>query len=735
MENESTKENETNNIINQEALIHVKHKDSNNKNNQESKIHKEENKNENSKRSVFSLEGSIEPLSLYTRRVINIKKIRDYLNEDSTHGLCGSYNLGNTCFMNSSIACLSNCTELTCYFLSGDYKKDINRENKLGMGGNLAEAWGELLYEYWVSHTRVGDPSEFKKIFGHKIKRFSGYSQQDSNEFIVLFLDNLNEDLNSVSTKKYIELKEKGENETDEECSKRFWDNYLKRNDSIVTDLFCGQLKCTITCPECKLINITFDPFNTLNLNIPERIKPHHYTNEYLNEFELFYVPKYDLRTPIKVIVQNILKIATFKDCFRCLKLEERFKYHKKINKLIINKIKGQKSIQFFTQEESLTVEEYINNEYFFCYDIIDEKEDIYIPIYFKDNKGFSEFPRIIMVSEKSNLDDIRKKIYFNIRKLIFSPLKKENEQIDCLTEEIKDYITNIGIQDDYIFDLINQEYQDIFNPDPSKEINDYNKCIENFIEDMPFKLYLTKNIDDYDEKKIYIIDENNFMNISKEFTDLTNIKTYKDSIKDFLYILKNDKYNFVLEFKKNSKYINSKLYKLNTCVRNYCEFVEETKDEGEEQNDIITLKKCFDMLIKEEKLKKGNEWYCPKCKKHVLANKKMEIYYLPKILIICFKRFIKHSSYWEKNDELIYFPIENMDMKEYMVGPDKNNSKYDLFAVSQHYGGTGFGHYTAICKNLNKWYSYNDSSVYETKIENIISSAAYVLFYRRQTD
>ena len=103
--------------------------------------------------------------------------------------------------MNSSIACLSNCTELTCYFLSGDYKKDINRENKLGMEGKLAEHWGDLLQEYWVLHTKVGDPSEFKKTFGEKIRRFKGHDQQDSNEFIDLFLDILNEDLNSVAKK------------------------------------------------------------------------------------------------------------------------------------------------------------------------------------------------------------------------------------------------------------------------------------------------------------------------------------------------------------------------------------------------------------------------------------------------------------------------------------------------------------------------------------------------------
>ena len=684
-------------------------------------------------RSILSLKGGKQPFSIYTRRVINIDNIKSYLSEDSTHGVCGGHNLGNTCFMNSSIACLSNCTELTCYFLSGDYLKDINRENKLGMGGLLAESWGDLLQEYWVQHTRVGDPSDFKKIFGSKIKRFSGFSQQDSNEFIDLFLDILNEDLKSENKNNYIELKEKGENETDEECSKRFWKYYLERNDSIITDLFCGQLKCTITCPKCGLVNITFDPFYTLNLNIPEKKSKNHYYNEYLSEFQLFYIPKYWLRTPIRVVFNDILKKATFKDCFRCLKTHEEFKYHKVINKLIINKISQKESIEFIKEEDSLTVEDY-NEGFYFCYDIMDENDNINIPIYFSDNKGLSEFPRVIMVSgENSNLDDFRKKIYFNVRKIILSPLKKESEEIDDLSNEIKNYTKNIEIKDEYIFELINKEYQEVFNnnENSNNDDNDNNQNIKNFIKDLPFKIYLTKNIKDKDEDHIYIIDEKNFLNLSQEFSDLTNIESYNDSIKNLLNILKD--YQIVVEFKNNSKYINKSLYKLNTCVKCTCDYYEE--EENNENNGKITLKKCFDLFSKEEKLKEGDEWYCSNCKKHVLANKKMELYYTPKIFVICFKRFIRSSFSWERNDEIIYFPISDLDMKEFLIGPDKEHSKYDLFAVSQHYGGTGFGHYTAICKNFNKWYSYNDSSVHETNPENALESSAYVVFYRRQTD
>ena len=73
--------------------------------------------------------------------------------------------------------------------------------------------------------------------------------------------------------------------------------------------------------------------------------------------------------------------------------------------------------------------------------------------------------------------------------------------------------------------------------------------------------------------------------------------------------------------------------------------------------------------------------------------------------------------------------------MKDLIIGPDKDHSIYDLFAVSQHYGNTGSGHYTAVCKNGNDWYKYDDSTVSKTSPNAAISSAAYVLFYRRQTD
>ncbi|XP_042152426.1 ubiquitin carboxyl-terminal hydrolase 32 isoform X2 [Oncorhynchus tshawytscha] len=183
-------------------------------------------------------------------------------------GATGLSNLGNTCFMNSSIQCVSNTTPLTDYFISGRHLYELNRTNPIGMRGHMAKCYGDLLMELWSGTQRNVAPLKLRWTIAKYAPRFNGFQQQDSQELLAFLLDGLHEDLNRVHEKPYVELKDSN-GRPDWEVALEAWENHLRRNRSIVVDLFHGQLKSQVKCKTCGHISARFDPFNFLSLPLP----------------------------------------------------------------------------------------------------------------------------------------------------------------------------------------------------------------------------------------------------------------------------------------------------------------------------------------------------------------------------------------------------------------------------------------------------------------------------------
>jgi ubiquitin C-terminal hydrolase len=145
----------------------------------------------------------------------------------------------------------------------------------------------------------------------------------------------------------------------------------------------------------------------------------------------------------------------------------------------------------------------------------------------------------------------------------------------------------------------------------------------------------------------------------------------------------------------------------------------------------MSSIQDCLDFYIQGEILENENAWFNDKTQKKENVKKQIKFWGFPQILVLVLKRTNPFTQ--KKDNHLINYPVnEKLDLSSYAVGYDKNNQKFELYAVCNHVGNAQYGHYTCFVKKNNSWFFCNDDQVSESDIAHIMTPHAYCLFYRK---
>ncbi|XP_071094049.1 ubiquitin carboxyl-terminal hydrolase 32-like isoform X1 [Haliotis cracherodii] len=615
-------------------------------------------------------------------------------------GATGLNNLGNTCFMNAAVQCVSNTYTLTQYFNGGLHLFELNRKNPLGMKGHIAQRYGDLVKELWSGTTRTIAPLKLRWTIGKYAPRFNGFQQHDSQELLSFLLDGLHEDLNRVHDKPYVELKD-SDGRPDEEVALEAWDNHLLRNQSIIVDLFHGQLRSQVRCQECGHVSVRFDPFTYLSLPLPmdscihleiivnrlEGSVPVKYGLR-LNMDEKYKTLKKELSSLATIPPEQILFVEVLGPIVKTLPQDNQ-----KIRTLLGGTLYAYElpptpEIEPLSAEEELALSKSTNT----TTTISITKESI----------GLSEIQRgLTSKRQPQNSSSVNGNLpNGQPPQLEVSPAHRSETDspgahsrspssasniADSMIKSGVDTLFNgfvIGVHRKMIlmdvYFLSSQKTrpslfgtpiiipcvekttnQDLYKfvwtqvarlvsplpPSEAKAANHAQDCDDSLCYEYPFTLKV----------------------VQKDGFTCAKCPWYR-----FCRGCKVDcnanLFNFGGSFLAIDWEPTALHLRYQTTQERFFEEHASVEESRRKQTEPIDLDTCLQAFTKEEDLGEEELYYCSKCKKHCLASKKLDIWRLPPILIINLKRFQFLNGRWVKSHKIVKFPSRNFDPSHYLA-------------------------------------------------------------------
>jgi len=593
-----------------------------------------------------------------------------YSSSPSRRTPVGLKNLGNTCYMNSTLQCLVHSKPFSEYFLQSFTVDHINTGNKLSSRGKLTLAYVRLLREITSGHLPIS-PYEFKTELGQLVSQFDGYEQHDASELLECLLDAVHEDLNRVTNKVYISSPPSHAFLPDKFRSKVAWKEYTARNASIVTDLFGGQYRSEVTCTQCGKVSVTFDPYLTLHLNIPCDVR------QELDITVVFANPD-QIAVKLKLLTSNHASIDSIKR-----------EVAEAVNKdpvtlspciVVNNTIIDRKATPEEGRKGTLYFYEYTVTPFLDVWVNISKT----FPVRPGSQLGDSH-PRHMLIAQEATLKDLHHVVYKYLKRCVDHCTADYEFSIDSADDDAS-LLQNFKLA---FPSLVGQPGNDLYTlrtVNLNKGIRPCDYCNEKFCRGCPLPYDDTCVQDKFGETPVCL---------------------------DALFVLS-----------------NSWLAALRQTLDHPSVFEVAQRLSHENQRNL-SLYECFEYTGRPEHLDEENTAYCSQCRDQVQIIKKIEVWSVPKLLIIVLKRFKQQGVLTSKINKVIDFPIEGLNLSKYVLS--ETAGLYDLYAVSNHIGSLGYGHYTAYAKHDGSWYEFDDSRVSLLSRGLEPSGAAYVLCYQRR--